>query len=63
MLGTVGSVYDPAASRWRLLPPLEVPQQIRGGLAAAWTGELLITSGGLGKAADAGIGSAYRPPS
>ncbi len=62
MLGTVGTAYHPAAGRWRLLPPVEVPPQLRSGLAAVWTGELLITWGGLGKAADAGIGAAYRPP-
>lgn len=38
--------YDPAADRWRRLPPAGEPPDVRAAAAAVWTGDALLVWGG-----------------
>lgn len=57
--GPVGVALDPAANRWRALPP--APIASRGGAAAVWTGTEMLVWGGVVNDALATDGAAFDP--
>jgi hypothetical protein len=54
-----GAAYDPAADRWRVLPP--APLEPRRDAAIAWTGSELVVWGGEGRVGLLADGAAYDP--